>query len=358
MSKLFGQLDAGAADRAEQPAHQALLQVGGDVADEAAQAGLDAVDELAEEADRVGDDVADHVRGLGQDAQQHVLELDDRLDHAGDGVDRLVDEAAVGGLHLVDARVERVARLDVLARQRVDELGLLGVDVGGQLLELAVELGLRLLADLLQVLRELGDVLGDLGLALRDARAGGGQAAADDVGHLADDRVHVGEVLGLALGVEGVDLRRHAHQLVLEPLGAAEDAAVAVVLVGVHALADVVLEVLARGALARREGLVDLAVELAERLGDVGLGALVDALDVGGDLRPLGLVLGLGALLVAERLLERLPARAVHLLQALAFQALRVALGLAEHALLLSCGSPRAPCPSAPWRRRGRSARP
>ena len=76
------------------------------------------------------DDVADHVGGLRQDVQQHVLELEDRLDDADDRVDRLVDEALVGGLQLLDARVERVARLDVLLRERVDQRVLLGVDVG------------------------------------------------------------------------------------------------------------------------------------------------------------------------------------------------------------------------------------
>src|SRR3954467_14561285 len=237
--------DPGAAERAEQPAHQALLEVRGDVADEAVEARLDAVDQLAEEADRVLDDVADDIRGLGQDRHQHVLELDDRLDHPADRVDRLVDQAAVGGLHLVDAGVERVARVYVLLGERVDELVLLGVDVRRQLVELRLELGLGVLADVLEVLRERGDVLVDLGLALGDAGAGGGELAADEVGDLADHAVHVGEVLLAAVGVELVDLAREAHQLVLQPLGGPEDAAVAVVLVGVHALGHVVLEALA-----------------------------------------------------------------------------------------------------------------
>ncbi len=115
---------------------------------------------------------------------------------------------------------------------------------------------------------------------------------------------------------------------------AAEEAGVAVLLVGVHAGADEALEALARRALALVERGVDLGVEALEGLGDVGLGAVVDPLDVGRDLRPLGLVLALRALLVADRLRERLPAGAVHLLQAGRLEARRVALGLAEHALL------------------------
>src|SRR6201999_2243360 len=99
--------------------------------------------------------------------------------------------------------------------------------------------------------------------------------------------------------------------LVLRPLQAAGPAAVAVVLVGVHLLADGALETLARGALALAERAVDLPVEALERLRDVGLRAVVDALDVGGDLGPLRLVLGLGGGLVAERLLEPLAARAL-----------------------------------------------
>ena len=166
-------LDAGVAERAEQPPHQALLEVGGDVVHEPGEAALDAVDEVAEEADRVGDDVADHARGLGQDVEQHVLELQDRLDDADDGVDRLRDEALVGGLELLDPLVERVARLDVLLRERVDDRVLLVVDVARELVELVVELALRVLADLLQVVRELRDVVADLGAALGDPHARG-----------------------------------------------------------------------------------------------------------------------------------------------------------------------------------------
>ena len=57
---------------------------------------------------------------------------------------------------------------DVLLGERVDERVLLVVDVAGELVELVVELALGVLADLLQVLRELGDVVADLGAALGD----------------------------------------------------------------------------------------------------------------------------------------------------------------------------------------------
>ena len=106
---------------------------------------------------------------LRQDVQQHVLELQDRLDDPDDGVDRLRDEAAVGGLQLVDARVERVARLHVLLGERVDERVLLVVDVAARAGRTgSSSLLLGVLADLLQVGGQLGDVVADLGAALGD----------------------------------------------------------------------------------------------------------------------------------------------------------------------------------------------
>jgi hypothetical protein len=76
----------------------------------------------------------------------------------------------------------------------------------------------------------------DVGLALGDPGACGGELGADDVGDLADHAVHVAEVLRAAVGVELVDLAREAHQLVLQPAALAKKAAVAVILVRVHAL--------------------------------------------------------------------------------------------------------------------------
>ena len=350
-------LDAGVAERAEQPAHQPVLEVGGDVVDEAREARLDAVDEPAEEADRVGDDVPDDVRGLGQDVQQHVLELEDRLDDADDRVERLGDEAAVGRLQLVDARVERVAAGDVLLRELVDERVLLGVDVAGELVELGVELALGVLADLLEVGGQLRDVVADLRPALGDPHARGVELAADDVGDLADHRVHRGQVAGAALRVERVDLARHAEELVLEPAGAAEEAAVAVVLVGVHLRADVVLELLARVLLAARERGVDLAVEAGEDPGHLGLGLLVDRLDVGGDLGPLGLVLALGLPLVAGDLGQRGDLGALHALELGALDLLRPRRGPWRARPAPARGTRRARSRCAPWRSAGRRAR-
>ena len=177
-----------------------------------------------------------------------------------------------------------------------------------ELVEAVAEVLLGVLADLLEVLRQLRDVLGDLGAAFGDPAAGLGQLGADDVGDLADHDVHRLQVAGLALLVEGVDLARHPHQLVLDPAALADEAAVALVLVRAHAVADVLLERLAGLALAVVERAVDLAVEAVEDRRDVGLRLRVDRLDVGGDLGPLLLVDALRVLLVADRLGERLDA--------------------------------------------------
>ena len=303
------------------------------------------------------DDVADHVRRLGEDVQQHVLELQDRLDDADDRVERLVDEAAVGRLHLVDARVERVAAGDVLLGQRVDERVLLGVDVAGELVELVVELALGVLADLLEVLRQLRDVVADLGPALGDPHARGVELAADDVGDLADHRVHRGQVADAALRVEDVDLARHAEELVLEPAGAAEEAAVAVVLVGVHLRAHVVLELLAGGLLAAGEGGVDLAVEAGEDAGDLGLGLVVDRLDVGGDLGPLGLVLALGLALGAGDLGQRGDLASPACPRAGCLRSAGPRRWPLARTRSPGRGSPREPWRCAPWRSGGRRGR-
>ena len=117
-----GQLDAGLGERAEEPAHQALAQVGDDVVLEPHDAALDALDEVAEEA-RPGCLMISPITsgGLREDVAQHGLQLEDRVDDGLDRADRLVDEALVLGLQLLDAVVEALARLDVLARERVDE---------------------------------------------------------------------------------------------------------------------------------------------------------------------------------------------------------------------------------------------
>ena len=200
----LGHLDAGVAERAEQPAHEALLEVGGDVVDEAAEAVLDAADQVAQEADRVGDDVADHVRGLGQDVQQHVLELQDRLDHADDGVERLVDQALVGRLELLDPRVQRVAR-----RRRTSARACRPARpaccrrrwrAGPTARRACPRRPCRPSAGL----RELRDVVVDLGAAGGDLHARRVELVADEVGDLADHRVHRRQVAGAAVRVEAL----------------------------------------------------------------------------------------------------------------------------------------------------------
>ena len=243
-------LDPAVSERAEEPAEEAFLEVRRDVVDEAGDPALDPVDEVAEEADRVGDDVSDHVRRLREDVQEHVLQLEDRLHHADDGVEGLRDEPAVGRLQLVDPGVERIAGGDVFLRDRVDERVLLAVDLAREVLPLLGELPFGVLADLLQIVRELRDVVVNLGAAGRDLDAGGVQLAADEIRHLPDHRVHRRQVAGTALRVEGVHLVGHPEELVLEPAGAPEDPVVAVRLVGVHLRADEVLELRSGARLA------------------------------------------------------------------------------------------------------------
>ena len=202
---------------------------------------------------------------------------------------------------------------DVLLRERVDERVLLVVDVAGELVELVVELALGVLADLLQVRGQLGHVVADLGAALGDPHAGGVQLAADDVGDLADHRRPSRSGSRAALRVERVDLVRHAEELVLEPAGSRRASRCS-------------------GRPCRRPSsrprsprtacgptprpLVNAASTLPSRpvedAGHLGLGPVVDRLDVGGDLGPLGLVLALGLPLVADDLGQRRDLRALH----------------------------------------------
>ena len=184
----------------------------GDVADEAAQARLDAVDQVAEEADRVGDDVADHVRGLGQDAQQHVLELDDRLDHAarprrspcrrGRGwrpSSRRCGRRARRATRRTCARACRRART-AWRRRRPS----------------AARTGRR--ASTPPPCRPSAGPAGAGRRTWRSRPCPAAMRARAAVrpppttsATLPMTRVHVGQVAGLALGVEGVDLARHAR---------------------------------------------------------------------------------------------------------------------------------------------------
>ena len=114
--------DPRAPELAEEQVDQRLLQMGADPIDETVEAAADGVDEIVEEANRMRDDVADRLRGLDQDAEEHLAKVVDHLRNADRRVDRLVDETPVLGLQLLDARVERGLRIDVLPRDRLDEL--------------------------------------------------------------------------------------------------------------------------------------------------------------------------------------------------------------------------------------------
>src|SRR5262249_44143893 len=137
--ELLRHRDPRVADLAEEQVNQRLLQVDADPVDEAIEPAADGVDEVLEEADRMRDDVADRLRRLDQHAKEHLAELVDRLRDADRRVDRPVDEAAVLLSQLLDARVERRLRVDVLARDRLDELVALRVDVRLEGVEVVVE---------------------------------------------------------------------------------------------------------------------------------------------------------------------------------------------------------------------------
>src|SRR6266536_105322 len=131
--------DPFAPELAEEQVEQGLLQVDADSRDEALETAADGVDQRAEEAARVRDNVADRLRGLDQHAKEHLSELVDRLRDADRGVDRLVDEPLVLLLQLLDARVERRLRVDILLRDRLDEVVALPVDVRLERVEVVVE---------------------------------------------------------------------------------------------------------------------------------------------------------------------------------------------------------------------------
>src|SRR5262249_42086432 len=151
----------------------------------------------------------------------------------------------------------------------------------------------------------------------RDLGLGLGQRRTDDRHHPVDHRVHLAQVEAAALAVEGVDLRRHAGDLVFGPAGPAEPAAVALLLEGVHLGSVQVFVGLLRGGGALVEGLADFAVQTVELGLDAGLSLGVDVLDVGGDLGALLLVLALGLGLLAADLLHELGTVGVHGLSAL-----------------------------------------
>ena len=179
-------------------------------------------------------------------------------------------------------------------------------------LEPVADLLRRVRSDLLQVLGQALDVRRDLALAGRDPLLRGGQVGADDVGDPGDGLVHLLEVELPAGHVELVDLVGHPFDLVPGPAERPEPAAVPILLVRRHLRRDIALEHRPRGGLALVELLLHLRVDAVEDLPHIGLGGVEDLLDLGRDLGPLRLVLGLGLALVRDQLGQRRTPGALH----------------------------------------------
>ncbi len=81
-----GKLQSRSGERAEDPLHQALLEMGSDVGHEILQSLHHPRHQIAEKADRVRDDVGDDAGGLREDAEEHVLEGDNLLDQPDRGI--------------------------------------------------------------------------------------------------------------------------------------------------------------------------------------------------------------------------------------------------------------------------------
>ena len=299
----LGQLDPALGEGTEQPAHQSAPQVAEEVLLELEDAALDAGDQVAQELHRALDDLADDTGHPGQHVLEHRGQLTDRVDHGLDRADGLVDQALVLGLQLLDPLVETLARLDVLAwpacrpappawRRRRSRAGRTGRRSPST-------------PPTRPSVRSFGRLLtyvGDLGPAGRDPLLGRRQVVADDVGNPGDDLVHLLEV-ELAPGhVELVDLVGHPLDLVPGPAERPEPAAVPVLLVRRHLRRDIALEHRSCGSLPLAELLLHHRVDAVEDLLDVGLGGVEDPLDLGRDLGPLRLVLGLRLALVRDQL--------------------------------------------------------
>ena len=197
----------GLGQRAEQPLHEAGLQVGPDVAGELAEAQLDGRQQVAQEADRVGEDQLDGVGALAQDGHQLVLELDDGLDDRVQLLDERGDQALVRVLDLLQRLVGLVESLLVFLRQRFGELLLLVVNAVFQLLEASATSCCALLRDRLQFLGLAGDVGLDLCLPFGHFVFGFFEPCLDNGRDLHHQRVHQPGEQRAALLVEGVRLR-------------------------------------------------------------------------------------------------------------------------------------------------------
>jgi hypothetical protein len=182
--------------KVDQPGHQPDLEMGQDVADEVLQAELHAGDEIAEESDRIVDDRVDHAGRLGEDRQQHVLELQDRLDEADHRFLNAVPPRLVVVAESLRARLHVAACLRVALRQLVHQRVAPGVDRLVELLERAFDLRAGLAADALQVGRQLRHLGVGFCAALDRPGLGRGQLQADEHRHRIDGL--------LDLAVEGI----------------------------------------------------------------------------------------------------------------------------------------------------------
>ena len=145
--KIVRNAQAGAFQRAEQPAHQALLQMFADIADEGVKTGFDAGDQVAQETDGIVDNRSDNGRGLGQNAQQHVLEGDDLLGYADRCVVNAIPQAFVLFAQPFLERGYALLGFCVLLGERIHEAVAAFVDLADHRIEVAGDCGSRLFTE-------------------------------------------------------------------------------------------------------------------------------------------------------------------------------------------------------------------
>ena len=352
-----GHRDAGRGERAEQPLHHAVFEVGPEVLAELLKAELDGVDQVADERARIGNDLLDRIfrtadqrverRGVDPEQLEHALEdhladqrpvASDRglreghrglhrgAEHRDHRFDRALDAVAQRGDRGLEAVGDRGDRLCGEVDGSVDQR----VELGGELrehlsdqrgdggLEPVAKLAERgahevaggvddLARHVLDRVEQLADRVADLLERVVDGVADRLDVVADRVDRLVPPAlVATGLVVGRFLLVLGVGLA--GLLLVLGLLGRVLVVALDLGLVGLDARIDLAERALLLGArllvelldlvLLLDEGVGLLVGDLAAGLGDLGLlllvGVGVGLLDLG-----LGVVDGLGALGVA-----------------------------------------------------------